>query len=100
MLSVRTARADDIPAICALMHEHMNRAIDPTQWMRLFQYSWLEDKPDFGYVVADKDRIVGFVGTIYSQRWVDNRWEIFCNLSSWYLLRDYRGQGLGKRLLD
>ena len=100
MLTVRTARANDIPAICTLMHEHMNRAINPIQWARLFQYSWLEDKPDFGYVVVDKERVVGFVGTIYSQRWIDNRWETFCNLSSWYLLRDYRGQGLGKRLLD
>ncbi len=100
MLSVRTARSDDIPAICELMYGHMNRAIDRDQWTRLFQYSWLEDKPDFGYVVADGDRIVGFVGTIYSQRWIDHRWETFCNLSSWYLLRAYRGQGLGKRLLD
>ena len=51
-------------------------------------------------MVEDRGRIVGFMGTIYSRRWIDNRWETFCNLSSWYMLRAYRGDGLGKRLLD
>jgi hypothetical protein len=39
------------------------------------------------------------MGTIYHRRRVWRKWETFCNLSSWYIAKPLRGQGLGRRLL-
>ena len=96
---VRPAVASDIETVCRLLHEQMNRRLLPERWRRITSYGWLEDKPDFGRVVDDGGRIVGFVGSVYADREIRGRRERVVSMSSWYLDKAYRGQGLGFELM-
>jgi len=96
---VRPAVASDIETVCRLLHEQMNRRLLPERWRRITSYGWLEHKPDFGRVVDDGGRIVGFVGSVYADREIRGRRERVVSMSSWYLDKAYRGQGLGFELM-
>lgn len=100
MPCVRPARERDIEAVTALLHEHMNRKIPPERWRRLMVYPWRPVDVELGWLVESHGRVVGFMGTIYSDRQVRGKTQRFCDLSSWYLLADYRGDGTGDRLLQ
>jgi acetoacetyl-CoA synthetase len=88
----------DIEPICALLHrvgiegDEVDR-IKPETWRNLFDYSWLEQKPDRGLVLVDNSEIVGFLGTIYAKREINGKAGLTCNLSSWYVQPRYRGWG-------
>jgi len=96
---VRPAIAADIETVCRLLHEQMNRRLLPERWRRITTYGWLQDKPDFGRVADDGGRIVGFVGSVYADREIAGRRERVVSMSSWYLDKAYRGQGLGFELM-
>jgi len=96
---VRPAVASDIETVCRLLHEQMNRRLLPERWRRITTYGWLQDKPDFGRVADDGGRIVGFVGSVYADREIAGRRERVVSMSSWYLDKAYRGQGLGFELM-
>ena len=96
---VRPAVAADIDAVCQLLHEQMNRRLLPERWRRITSYGWLAEKPDFGRVVDDGGKIVGFVGSVYADREIAGRRERIVSMSSWYLDKAYRGQGLGFELM-
>jgi len=96
---VRPAVATDIETVCRLLHEQMNRRLLPERWRRITSYDWLQDKPDYGRVVDDGGRIVGFVGSVYADREIAGRQERVVSMSSWYLDKAYRGQGLGFELM-
>ena len=97
--SVRPAVEDDIPAVADLLHTRMNGKIAPERWRRILDYPWRPPGAERGWLVEDQGRIVGFMGTIYSDRVIAGRTRRFCDLSSWYLTREHRGDGTGDRLL-
>ena len=101
---VRLALEHDIDPICTLLHEKMNSRIPVSRWRKLMTYQWLADKPDFGRVVESNGRILGFCGMVYADRMIgDNerslRHERIVSMSSWYLDKSLRGQGLGRDML-
>lgn len=97
---IRRVEAKDIPAICELLHENMNRGFEIERWRRLFEPNWCSGPPeDMGLVVEDAGKIVGFHGHICSHRMVAGRREKFVNFSSWYLLKPYRSLGLGGKMV-
>ncbi len=93
MVSLHKLHASQFSAIYPLLLHH-----DPTlskdQWRCLLDYGWARE-PDFvGYGLFDEDKPVGFLGLIFSQRWIAGRLEPFCNLSTWFVLEPYRGHSL------
>lgn len=96
---IRPALAGDIEPICALLHEKMNAKFSHQRWRRLMDYPWMEDKPDFGRVVEDNGRILGFVGMVYADRLIGGARERFVSISSWFLDKSLRGRGLGAGLM-
>ena len=101
---IRPAVASDVEAICSLLHEKMNSRIPVSRWRNLMTYRWLDNKPDFGRVVESKGNILGFCGMVYADRKVGNasegmRDERIVSMSSWYLDKSLRGQGLGREML-
>lgn len=96
---VRPAGEGDIDAVAALLHEKMNRRIPAETWRLLLDYPWRPEASERGWLVEDAGRIVGFMGTIYSDRQTAAGTRRFCDLSSWYLMADYRGTGVGDELL-
>jgi acetoacetyl-CoA synthetase len=91
---IRPAGPADIETICRFLHEgFMNEAISADAWRPLFDYTWLEEKPNLGFVAVDGDMIVGFLGAIYARRRINGKTALVCNLTSWYVRPDYRGWG-------
>jgi len=99
MAQARVAGAGDIDAICEFLHREMSAEIPVENWRRLMTYEWLSVKPDFGSVIDDAGRIVGYLGVIYAER----RWNggsfTTGNLTSWYVARAYRQGGAAMDLL-
>jgi predicted N-acetyltransferase YhbS len=96
---VRPATEADADAICAFLHQQMNRRIAPERWRRLMRYPWLAEKPDLGRVAVDGARVAGYVGMVHADRAIGGRRERIVNICAWYLDRDYRGRGLGFELM-
>lgn len=99
-VELRTAGPDDREAVVALLHERMSSRISLARWRRLFDYPWLADRPDRGVVVLERGRVAGYLAVIYADRRLGGRTVRTANLSSWYLARPLRGQGIGRAMLQ
>lgn len=95
---VRPAEEDDIDSVVELLFNHMSQKVTKERWRRLLDYPWRPVDVNRGYVAVDGDRAVGFLGLVYVDRPIGSRIERFCNICAWYLLKDYRGQGIGQRI--
>jgi len=95
---VRPANAGDIEAVCALLHENMSARIDTARWRNLLDYPWRPADSGRGTVALDGGRVVGFLGLVSVDRPIDGRIERFCNICAWYLLKEYRGRGIGQEI--
>jgi ribosomal protein S18 acetylase RimI-like enzyme len=100
MTQLRTAGPDDREAVAAFLHERMSSKISRERWRRLFDYAWLEDRPDCGVVVIESGAVAGYLGVIHAERRIGGRTVRTANLSSWYTLRSLRGQGVGRAMLE
>ena len=98
--TLRRAEPDDFDDICALLSQHMNPDFSKERWRALFTHGWCQCHPDYGIVAEDCGRIVGFHGHICSHRVINGRRERFVNFTSWYILKEYRKQGLGSGMLQ
>ncbi len=95
---VRPAAEGDIEGVVDLLHGHMSAKISRQRWRSLLDYPWRPAGADRGCVALDGGRVVGFLGLVYADRTFSGRTERFCNICAWYLLKDYRGRGIGKEI--
>jgi RimJ/RimL family protein N-acetyltransferase len=100
MTELRLAGPDDREPVVRFLHERMSSRISPERWQRLFDYGWLEDKPDCGVVVIEDGAVAGYLGVIHALRRIGGRAVRTANLSSWYIARSLRGRGLGLAMLE
>ena len=101
---IRPAETRDVEAICMLLHTKMNSRIPVDRWRKLMTYPWLTEKTDFGRIVESNGKILGYCGMVYSDRLIGDavqgmRKERMVSMSSWYLDKSLRGQGLGREML-
>jgi hypothetical protein len=61
---------------------------------KIFDYQWQRDETHCGLILVDGDRTVGFLGMIFSRRQINDKAEKFCNLTSWYVHKDYRSRAI------
>lgn len=94
MIRVEPACSRDYGRVAPLLKGFNNPKITGQQWRSLFEYSWPASVPVRGFLLLDEDKVVGFFGTIWSERVVASRTERICNLSSWITLPEYRNQSL------
>ncbi len=95
---VRPANEADIDGAVDLLHGHMSAKISRERWRTLLDYPWRPPDADRGCVAVDGDHVVGFLGLVYVDRQFAGRTERFCNICAWYLLKDYRGRGIGREI--
>jgi GNAT superfamily N-acetyltransferase len=95
---VRPAGEADIEGVCDLLHTHMSAKIAKERWRLLLDYPWRPPDADRGCLAVDGERVVGFLGLVYSDRDIDGETHRFCNICAWYLLNDYRGLGIGQEI--
>ncbi len=95
---VRPAEERDIDSVVDLLFDNMSQKVSKERWRKLLDYPWRPADADRGHIAVDGDRAVGFLGLVYADRPIDGRVERFCNICAWYLLKDYRGQGIGQKI--
>lgn len=94
MSIVREATISMFEEIHELLRDFENPDIDRDDWYNLFTYSWRPSDTPYGYVLIDKERIVGFLGTVHADRRINGITERFCGLSSWIVKPEYRSESL------
>lgn len=52
-------------------------------WEPVFNYSWKLDNFPYGYAILDGGAVIGFVGTIFSERVIGGEKLVYCNLCTW-----------------
>jgi GNAT superfamily N-acetyltransferase len=95
---VRPAVEADIEGVVDLLHGHMSSKISRQRWRTLLDYPWRPPDAARGCVAVDGDCVVGFLGLVYVDRPIAGRVERFCNICAWYLLKQYRGRGIGQEI--
>jgi hypothetical protein len=91
---IREARGDDFERVYPLLLEFKNPHLNMENWRQLFiDHTGLQND-HFGWVLVDGDDVVGFVGTILSERTIRGETVRLCNMSSWIVKPEYRAHSL------
>ena len=69
-------------------------------WRRLLDGRWSGPEGRYAITVRDSGKIVGVLGMVTAERLTDDGPRTTANMSSWYLLKPYRGRGLGRQMLE
>jgi hypothetical protein len=91
---VRPATPEDFDQVLPLLKQLNDTRITETVWHRLFANLWQQTDYQPGYVLDTGERLVGFMGTLYSERVIDGETHTICNLTSWIVEEDYRSSSL------
>ena len=94
MAIVRKAVAQDFEKTYPLFVKLNNPHLSKDDWRQLFVDHWNSNEGYFGYVLEDGERIVGFLGLMFSRRTLNAREEKFCNIHSWVVDEKFRSQSL------
>lgn len=96
MIEIKKAQAEDFEKIYPLLKEQNSNTIivDKYRWRRLFTHNWDSQEGSFGYILFDNNNAVGFIGTLFSERIINNKYEKLCNLTSWIVKKEYRNESL------
>lgn len=92
--SVRKAHLDDFEEVYPLLLDFRNPRLTKDDWRQLFINHWESPEDYCGYVLVDRKKIVGFIGTIFSKRHLQGKEYKFCNISSWIVKREHRNKSL------
>lgn len=87
---VRAMRPEDEDAIGRLLDEGFQPP-SPMDWNQIFHHPWQDKRIPHGFVLTVNNEIVGFLGLICAEREINGRTVNICNLTSWYVRKQYRG---------
>lgn len=94
---VRKVRSEDFSKVYPLLKTFNNSRLQEKDWQRLFQNHWNMDNAYYGYLLEENENVVGYLGAVFSERWINEEKHLLCNLTSWIVHENYRGHG-GKLL--
>src|SRR3974390_227859 len=72
---------------------------DSNGWQGLFNYSWKHPSYPYGYAITQGEEMLAFVGTIFSERVIDGKNRVCCNMNTWYVSQAHRNQMLAINIL-
>lgn len=98
---IRDATPDDADFVCQRLAETFTNATAAERRVH-FEPPWPAPPGgrDLGVVAEIGDRIVGFGGLFASHRIIDGRAMRVLNYSSWWIDPQFRGAGIGRKLID
>ncbi len=100
MVEVGFAPPEERMEIAMFMDKVFHRAKwDLSGWLRLLDGRWAKEGDPVGLTVRDDGKLVGVIGYVAATRPPEEGNARVVGLTSWYLMREYRGRGLGQELL-
>jgi len=94
MVAVEPIRDNDLDDVCAFWRKNFKSQYPQELWIKAFRRNWYPDKPNNGFLLREDDKIVGALGAIYSQQVIRDKEELFCNMTSWYVVNKYRNRSM------
>lgn len=100
MVEVRFALPTEREAVALFMRDAFPRAKWALSgWQTLLSGRWSGPDGHFAIVAHNGEEIVGVLGLVTSHRPTAHGPCRFANMTSWYVLKPYRGQGLGHQMI-
>ncbi|NEP60426.1 MAG: GNAT family N-acetyltransferase [Symploca sp. SIO2G7] len=97
MVSLQKLDASMFDKVYPLLQE-LDPSLTEHTWQSLFNYRWSREEDYCGYGLFDDQKIVGFIGLLFSKRVINHKVEHFCNLTSWVVKEEYRDHSLSMML--
>ncbi len=98
MFTIEKATVEDFERIYPQLRECFGDAMAEAEWRKLFVTRWDSPEEFRGYMLLKDGEVKGFLGLIFSRRTLDGRVEKFCNMTSWCVSEECRGQSLSMLL--
>jgi hypothetical protein len=92
MAIARKALPEDFDKTYPLLEKFNNVTLKRRDWEQLFANPWKNKEEHCGYILHDDGKVVGFLGTIFSERTIQGQQHKFCNVTSWIVEKEYRNQ--------
>lgn len=95
-VTVRQAKKLDLFAVYRLLSNSTlnSRSLSLDARRRMFENVWSGEDTSPGYVMEAEGRVVGFMGTLFTNRTINGKLHKFCEIHSWYVEAPYRNQSL------
>ncbi|WP_062263184.1 GNAT family N-acetyltransferase [Endozoicomonas arenosclerae] len=91
---VRAAVAEDFEQVYPLLRKLNDTRFTQAIWKRLFSNLWDQESWSPGYVLDTGEKIVGFLGGLYSESSDTDQDQKFCNLTAWIVDEEYRSSSM------
>lgn len=100
MVDIAYAGPEEREEIAQFMNVVFHKAKwDIDGWRRLLAGRWCGPEGRFAISVRDEGKLVGVLGLVYADRMTSGGLRTTADMTSWYILKDYRGQGIGQQML-
>lgn len=101
MIDITYAKPEEREEIAQFMQQVFPRAKwSMDGWRAILDGRWGRPDDPYAVTVRDNGKLVGVLGLITAQRPTDHGLRVTANMTSWYLLKPYRGTGIGRRMID
>lgn len=94
MISLKKVYPSMFQKIYPLLQELDSSEMKKNCWENVFKNNWDKQEEYCGYALFDNEKVVGFLGLIFSERIINNHQEKFCNINTWFVKEEYRDYSL------
>jgi hypothetical protein len=97
MMEIREVHSEMMDAVKAFL-SNRDELRDANNWNGLFNYPWKLKGFPYGYAIFNQEKMVGFLGTIFSERVIGGKTRTCCNTTCWFVEHEFRTQMQALRL--
>lgn len=96
MFTIEEATEGDFERVlpCLRRFEDIGKGNPDSVWRGLFQKHWNNGGRPCGLILVSDGDVKGYIATLFSDRMIDGKKVVFCNLNTWIVDSDCRGQSL------
>jgi hypothetical protein len=94
MYTIVKAFSEDFEKVYPLLASFPGSSISKEDWRKLFSTSWVVSEALRGYLLLEDSEVKGYLGLIFSERLLNGKTEKFCNMTSWIVNEECRGQSV------
>jgi len=100
MVEIAYAAPQEREEVAQFMNRVFHKAKwDIDSWRRLVAGRWCGPEGRYAITVRDNGVLVGVLGLIYAQRMTRKGLRTTADMTSWYVLKDFRGGGVGQKMM-
>jgi hypothetical protein len=99
-MTIRKVLASDENTIIELFKKFDDTPVNHDDKRVLFKKQFNCDEDFYGLLIEDQGKVIAYLGLIFVHRQINNQLVKYCNLTSFLIDPDYRGQKLTHKMID